>query len=179
MKNLILSLGFILALNSLCFAKGKLTTTENTIHYVGWLLDKGMIGDEDLLRFYRGLEKGELHNPIDEKKTYADIAFYNHFAQLEKDFSDLGHEHDMEELLRWTEKALEERKVGWEKSDCLREETKQMRLKDLSPILAAGEYHTCAITVGKNESQNFFFRLLNQVKKFFYHENQSVKCWGR
>ena len=30
----------------------------------------------------------------------------------------------------------------------------------------------------KNEMQNFFFRLLNQVKKFFYHENQSVKCWG-
>ena len=155
MKNLILSLGFILALNSLCFAKEKLTTTENTIHYVGWLLEKGMIEDQDLLRFYRGLEKGELHNPIDERNTYANIALYHHFAQLKKDFSDLGHEHDLEELLRWTETALEERKVRWEKSDRMREETKQLRLKDLSPGLALGFRHTCAIDV-----------------------DQRVKCWG-
>ena len=53
-----------------------------------------------------------------------------------------------------------------------------MRLKDLSPRLSAGACNTCVINVGKNESQNFFFRLLSQVKKFFYQENQSVKCWG-
>ena len=111
MKKLILSLGLVLALNSLCFAKEKLTTTENTIHYVGWLLDKGMIEDEDLLRFYRALEKGELENPISEENTYADIGLYIPHTQLKKDFSDLGHEHDLKELQRWTETTLEERKV--------------------------------------------------------------------
>ena len=155
MKNLILSLGFILALNSHCFAKEKLTTTENTIYHLELLLEEGLIDNEDLLRFYRGLERGELKNPIDEQNTYADIAIHNHYDQFTKVFSDHGHEHDLEELLRWTEKTLEERKVRWEKSDRLREETKGLLL-ETPRSLSAGGGHTCAIKM-----------------------DQTVKCWGK
>ncbi|MCY4645174.1 MAG: SUMF1/EgtB/PvdO family nonheme iron enzyme [Bacteriovoracales bacterium] len=107
------------------FLRGEGETNGVTIDFMAYfkdLVDRQGIGNEELARFTRALERGELANPISEEKALENtraLMRRNHFQR----YIDQG-QLDLQELLKMSKRALKER----EQTRIERAETKEKTL---------------------------------------------------
>ena len=95
--------------------------------YLGTLLEHQIIGDAELVRFIKGLEKGELINPISEEKAMVSSAALIQEEGIQE-YLDLG-DLNKKELLEWSKESLREKKRVWVKREETRKETQDVYQK--------------------------------------------------
>ena len=103
------------------------TETEGLMAYLGALLEHQIIGDAELVRFIKGLEKGKLINPISEEKAMVSSAALIHEEGIQE-YLDLG-DLNKKELLEWSKESLREKKRVWVKREETRKETQDVYQK--------------------------------------------------
>ena len=95
--------------------------------YLGALLEHQIIGDAELVRFIKGLEKGKLINPISEEKAMVSSAALIQQEGIQE-YLDLG-DLNKKELLEWSKESLREKKRVWVKREETRKETQDIYQK--------------------------------------------------
>ena len=95
--------------------------------YLGALLEHQIIGDAELVRFIKGLEKGKLINPISEEKAMVSSAALIQQEGIQE-YLDLG-DLNKKELLEWSKESLREKKRVWVKREETRKETEDVYQK--------------------------------------------------
>ena len=103
------------------------TETEGLMAYLGALLEHQIIGDAELVRFIKGLEKGKLINPISEEKAMVSSAALIQQEGIQE-YLDLG-DLNKKELLEWSKESLREKKRVWVKREETRKETQDVYQK--------------------------------------------------
>ena len=103
------------------------TETEGLMAYLGALLEHQIIGDAELVRFIKGLEKGKLINPISEEKAMVSSAALIQQEGIQE-YLDLG-DLNKKELLEWSKESLREKKRVWVKRGETRKETQDVYKK--------------------------------------------------
>ena len=103
------------------------TETEGLMAYLGALLEHQIIGDAELVRFMKGLEKGKLINPISEEKAMVSSAALIQQEGIQE-YLDLG-DLNKKELLEWSKESLREKKRVWVKREETRKETQDVYQK--------------------------------------------------
>ena len=103
------------------------TETEGLMAYLGALLEHQIIGDAELVRFIKGLEKGKLINPISEEKAMVSSAALIQQEGIQE-YLDLG-DLNKKELLEWSKESLREKKRVWVKREETRKETQDVYKK--------------------------------------------------
>ena len=103
------------------------TETEGAMAYLGALLEHQIIGDAELVRFIKGLEKGKLINPISEEKAMVSSAALIHQEGIQE-YLDLG-DLNKKELFEWSKESLREKKRVWVKREETRKETQDVYKK--------------------------------------------------
>ena len=103
------------------------TETEGLMAYLGALLEHQIIGDAELVRFIKGLEKGKLINPISEEKAMVSSAALIQQEGIQE-YLDLG-DLNKKELLEWSKESLREKKRVWVKREETRKETQDFYQK--------------------------------------------------
>ena len=101
--------------------------TEGLMAYLGALLEHQIIGDAELVRFIKGLEKGKLINPISEEKAMVSSAALIQQEGIQE-YLDLG-DLNKKELLEWSKESLREKKRVWVKREETRKETQDVYQK--------------------------------------------------
>jgi len=111
---------------------GTRPSTEGLIGYLDLLLEKGVIGELNLLRLVESLKKGGIVNPIDETEAELDSELYEHFKGLEeyRSASDL----EVQKLLSWANRRSKiDERVRDERSH-LKEKLKEIFIRILNSV---------------------------------------------
>ena len=108
------------------------TETEGLMAYLGALLEHQIIGDAELVRFIKGLEKGKLINPISEEKAMVSSAALIQQEGIQE-YLDLG-DLNKKELLEWSKESLREKKRVWVKREETRKETQDVYQIEFLPV---------------------------------------------
>ena len=107
--------------------------TEGLIAYLGTLLERQIIGDTELLRLIKGLERGEISNPIHEEETWISSAALIHREEIQEYINRT--ELNQKELLDWSKRSLKEKERVRVKREETREETQDVHQKmEFNPV---------------------------------------------
>ena len=111
----------------------KTDETEGLIAYLGALLERQIIGDTELLRFIKGLERDEISNPIPEENTWVSSAALIHREGIEAHIKRA--QLNPKKLLEWSKQSLKEKKRVRVRREETREETQDIFQKiELHPV---------------------------------------------
>ena len=86
------------------------SATDNLKSYLAELMEGQIVGDEGLILLIRGLEQGELINPITEAQTEVSVRAVPHRKTLQRYVDGKEGQIDQKELLTWSKEALKKRK---------------------------------------------------------------------
>ena len=114
------------------------TATEGFIAYFDRLLEKNVIGEQELTRLIESLKAGQLTNPIDEAKAELKAELYEHFKGFEEylEREDLN----LERILKWVLNRLRERTRERENRLEVEKEMKLPRQEIEFAFLPAGNF---------------------------------------
>ena len=126
--------------------------TSSLITYLSRLLDETLIGDEHLVRFSEGLERGEVINPILEEEATADFRLAVQRPGLESMIQSEILDH--ETLLSWVREKISERRIVRQQREVIREDTEiSIQLMEFVEI-PAGE----VLSKGKKRNKKIIFK---------------------
>ncbi len=112
--------------------------TNNLMGYLGMLLERQVIGNTELLRLIKGLEKGKLLNPISEKEAETGITSQIQHGGIQEylDRGRISHK----ELLEFAKKTLKEKERVRVKREEARKETHDTDQKMEFNFVPAGSF---------------------------------------
>ena len=106
-------------------------TNKKFFAYVGGLMEEGVLGYDELARFFKGLNEGRLANPVTEEVSRKNYKAQVHQSSLQE-YVDSG-ELDIERVRYWVLGRLEKMEYNRERREIVHEETREILIEDIFP----------------------------------------------
>lgn len=109
--------------------------THELIGYLNDLLERQIIGDAELVRFYKNLEQGLLENPIDEQDAATKSSLLIHSEGIAQKLK--AKPLHLEELKKWARNAIKNKAAVQIERDDVRSQTQSAKIQ-LKPAVVPG-----------------------------------------